>query len=343
MGCFAEYTVAEAAYVGRIPEALTFSQAAPILCAGVTTYKALKETECKPGNWVAILGACGGLGHVGCQYAKAMGLKVCAVDFGADKGEYALKTLGCDGFVDVQGKSQDQIVAAVKEACDGVGAHGSVILAPRPEAYQQGVDMLRPMGFAVGIALPPGSFPVDIFTLILHRKTVRGSIVGTRKDLNDCLKIAGDGKVKCTIEERKLEDINDVLEAMAKGKIKGRCVLRVAPAQLLPSRRSARPKSAAGGFRPLRTFVEVSLSQVTPGHAPRCLHFSGMSRAVFEFLRFLAPGRKAFGLWPGEGARRRFCLGGTARSPSRQLNCVTHQVLKQHFGFKSCRAQRPVQ
>lgn len=115
------------------------------------------------------------------------------------------------------------------------------------------------------------------------------------------------------------------------------------PTQLLPSRRSARPKSAAGGFRALRTFVEVSLSQVTPGHAPRCLHFSGMSRAVFEFLRFLAPGRKAFGLWPGEGARRRFCLGGTARSPSRQLNCVTHQVLKQHFGFKSCRAQRPVQ
>merc|ERR1711982_232819 len=106
MGCFAEYTVAEAAYVGRIPEALTFSQAAPILCAGVTTYKALKETECKPGNWVAILGACGGLGHVGCQYAKAMGLKVCAVDFGADKGEYALKTLGCDGFVDVQGRAR---------------------------------------------------------------------------------------------------------------------------------------------------------------------------------------------------------------------------------------------
>ena len=215
--------------MGRIPETLSFSQAAPILCASVTTYKALKETEAKPGQWVAILGACGGLGHVGCQYAAAMGLKVCAVDFGDDKKDYALNTLGCNAFVDVKGKSQEQIVAAVKEACDGVGAHGSIILAPRPEAYQQGVDMLRPMGFAVGIALPPGSFPVDIFTMILHRKTIRGSIVGTRKDLNDCLTIAGSGKVKCTVAERKLEEVDAVLNEMEAGKIKGRCVLRICP------------------------------------------------------------------------------------------------------------------
>merc|ERR1711879_334251 len=135
-----------------------------------------------------------------------------------------------------------------------------VILAPRPEAYQQGVDMLRPMGFA----LPPGSFPVDIFTLILHRKTVRGSIVGTRKDLNDCLKIAGDGKVKCTIEERKLEDINDVLEAMAKGKIKGRCVLRVAPdpAFALSPKRSAQE---CGGRVPCLAHSCGGFAE--PGHA----------------------------------------------------------------------------
>jgi len=228
-GCFAEYTVAEAAYVGRIPDKLSFAQAAPILCAGVTTYKALKETEAKPGQWVAIMGACGGLGHVGCQYASAMGLKVCAIDFGPDKRNYALNTLHCDAFVDVQGKSQAEVVEAVKKACGGVGAHGSLILAPKPEAYQQGVDMLRPMGFAVGIALPPGTFPIDIFTLILHRKTVRGSIVGTRKDLNECLAIAGSGKVKCTVTERKLEDVDAVLNDLEAGRIKGRCVLRICP------------------------------------------------------------------------------------------------------------------
>lgn len=228
-GCFAEYTVAEANYVGRIPTGLSFVQAAPILCAGVTTYKAIKETEAKPGQWLAILGACGGLGHVGCQYAKAMGLKVCAIDSGQDKCEYALKTLKCEAAVDIKDKSAEQIVAAVKAACGGAGAHGSIILAPVPAAFRQGVDMLRPMGFAVGIALPPADFSIDIFSMVLERKTVRGSIVGTRKDLNECLTIAGDGKVECTVEERKLEDINQIFDDMVKGQIKGRCVLRIAP------------------------------------------------------------------------------------------------------------------
>jgi len=227
-GCFAEYTVAEAAYVGRIPDSLSFAQASPIVCAGVTTYKALKETEVKPGEWVAIMGACGGLGHVGVQYAMAMGMKVCAVDFGPEKRDYALEVLKCAAYVDVKGKSGEQIVEAVKKATNG-GSHGTVIVAPALEAFRQGVDMLRPMGTAVGIALPPGDFPVDIFSLILHRKTLRGSIVGTRLDLNEALTIAGDGKVICTIEEKKLEDINQIFADLHAGKIKGRVVLRVAP------------------------------------------------------------------------------------------------------------------
>ncbi|CAE8707302.1 unnamed protein product [Polarella glacialis] len=228
-GCFAEYTVAEANYVGRIPDNVSFAQASPLLCAGVTTYKALKETEAKAGQWVAILGACGGLGHVGCQYAQVMGLKVCAIDFGEDKRCYALDGLKCDAYVDVKGKSSQEVVEAVKAACDGVGPHGSIILAPKPEAFRQGLDMLRPMGFAVGVSLPPGEFPVDIFTLILQRKTLRGSIVGTRKDLNESLILAAGGKITCTVEERKMEDINQIFDDMVHGKIKGRCVLRIAP------------------------------------------------------------------------------------------------------------------
>jgi len=228
-GCFAEYTVCEANYVGKIPDSVSFAQASPLLCAGVTTYKALKETEAKPGQWVAIIGACGGLGHVGVQYAKAMGLKVCAIDFGAEKKSYALEKLGAEAYVDIKDKKGEEIVAEVKKVCGGMGPHGALILAPSPDAFRQGVDMLRPMGFAVGIALPPADFPVDIFSLILHRKTIRGSIVGTRKDMNECLQIAGDGKVTCTVEERKLEEINEIFDDMSKGKIKGRCVLRFAP------------------------------------------------------------------------------------------------------------------
>lgn len=231
-GCFAEYTVAKAGYVGVIPDALSFSQAAPLLCAGVTTYKALKETGVKPGQWVAILGACGGLGHVGVQYARAMGMKVCALDT-PDKESYALADLKADAFVGISrdGKflSSEEVVAAVQAACDGVGAHGSMCLAPAQAAFRQAVDMLRPLGTMVGIALPPGEFSIDIFTWILHRKTVRGSIVGTRQDLNECLGIAADGKVECTVSERKLEEINAVFEELQSGKIKGRAVLRIAP------------------------------------------------------------------------------------------------------------------
>jgi len=226
-GCFAEYTLAEANYVGRIPDNLSFAQAAPILCAGVTTYKALKETEVKPGQWVAILGACGGLGHVACQYAIAMGMKVVAIDLGEEKKKYALETLGCKAYVDIRDKSSTEIVDAVKTASDGAGVHGSVVLAPVRAAFRQGVDMLRPLGTAVGIALPPGDFPVDIFSLVLERKTVRGSIVGTRKDLNESLKIASDGGIVCTVEERRLDDINETMEDLASGKIKGRVVLRL--------------------------------------------------------------------------------------------------------------------
>lgn len=229
-GCFAEYTVAKADYVGKIPESVPFAQASPILCAGVTTYKGLKETEVKPGQWVAILGASGGLGHVAVQYAHAMGMRVCAVDFGADRVQYCLDTLKAEAAVDAKGLDSAGIVAAVKGACGGEGAHGSLILAPKTESFRQGVDMLRPLGTAVGISLPPGEFSVDLFTLILHRKTIRGSIVGTREDLNECLDIAAQpGKIECTVQERKLEEINQIFDEMQSGKIKGRVVLRIAP------------------------------------------------------------------------------------------------------------------
>jgi alcohol dehydrogenase, propanol-preferring len=228
-GCFAEYTVAQASYVGRIPDNVSFAQASPILCAGVTTYKGLKESEVKEGQWVAILGACGGLGHVGCQYAMSMGMKVCAVDFGEDKRSYAIESLKCRAYVDIKGKSNDEVVKAVKEACDGLGPHGALVLAPSTDAFRQAVDMIRPLGFVVGISLPPGDFDVDIFSLILHRKSVRGSIVGTRKDLNEALAIAAGGKVTCTVTERKFEDINTIFHEMEQGKIRGRCVLRIAP------------------------------------------------------------------------------------------------------------------
>lgn len=217
-GSFAEYAVAQSDYLGRIPRNLSFVDAAPILCAGVTTYKGLKMTETRPGEWVVISGA-GGLGHVAIQYAKAMGLHVAAVDLGPEKMALARK-LGAEITIDA--KTQDPAKEIQKQIG---GAHGVLVTAVSPIAFKQAVGMLRRGGTCVLNGLPPGEFPVSIFDVVLNGYTIRGSIVGTRLDLEEALAFAGEGKVKATIEILPLESINEVFSRLKKGQINGRVVL----------------------------------------------------------------------------------------------------------------------
>ena len=217
-GSFAEYAVAQADYLGRIPRNLSFVDAAPILCAGVTTYKGLKMTETRPGEWVVISGA-GGLGHVAIQYAKAMGLHVATVDLGPEKMALARK-LGAEITIDA--KTQDPAKEIQKQIG---GAHGVLVTAVSPIAFKQAVGMLRRGGTCVLNGLPPGEFPVSIFDVVLNGYTIRGSIVGTRLDLEEALAFAGEGKVKATIEILPLESINEVFSRLKKGQINGRVVL----------------------------------------------------------------------------------------------------------------------
>jgi propanol-preferring alcohol dehydrogenase len=220
-GSFAEYALGQADFLGRIPDQLSLVDAGPILCAGVTTYKGLKETEVRPGEWVVISGV-GGLGHIAIQYAVAMGLHVVAVDVGEKKLELARK-LGAHIAVDARAEDparriQDEIG----------GAHGVLVTAVSPIAFKQAVGMLRRRGTCVLTGLPPGEFPVSIFDVVLSRYTLRGSIVGTRKDLEEALAFAAEGKVKATIEQVPLESINDVLTRLREGKVNGRVVLNIA-------------------------------------------------------------------------------------------------------------------
>lgn len=217
-GSFAQYALGQADYLGRIPKGLSFVDAAPILCAGVTTYKGLKMTETKPGEWVVISGA-GGLGHVAIQYAKAMGLHVAAVDLGPEKMALARK-LGAEITIDA--KTQDPAKEIQKQIG---GAQGVLVTAVSPIAFKQAVGMLRRGGTCVLNGLPPGEFPVSIFELVLNGHTIRGSIVGTRLDLEESLAFAADGKVKATIETLPLESINDVFSRLKKGQVNGRVVL----------------------------------------------------------------------------------------------------------------------
>lgn len=219
-GSFAQYALAQADYLGRIPENLTFVDAAPILCAGVTTYKGLKETETRPGEWVVISGI-GGLGHVAIQYARAMGLRVAAVDLGPEKIALARK-LGAEIVVDA--KTQDPAVEIQKLIG---GAQGVLVTAVSTIAFKQAIGMLRRGGTCVLNGLPPGEFPISIFDVVLNRYTIRGSIVGTRLDLEEALTFAADGHVKATIETQPLESINDVLARLKSGHVNGRVVLQI--------------------------------------------------------------------------------------------------------------------
>jgi alcohol dehydrogenase, propanol-preferring len=219
-GGFAEYVLADPNYVGHLPDRLDWEPAAPILCAGVTVYKGLKETDTKPGDTVVISGI-GGLGHIAVQYAKAMGLNVIAVDISDDKLALA-QEMGAKATINA--KTADPI-AEVKALCGG--AQGVLVTAVSPHAFNQGLGMLAKRGTMSLVGLPPGSFELDIFSTVLMRKTIRGSIVGTRLDLAECLQFAGVGKVKVHYSVEPLENINNIFGRMRDNKIDGRVVMKI--------------------------------------------------------------------------------------------------------------------
>jgi len=220
-GTYAEYVLAKADYVGHLPAGADLEQIAPILCAGVTTYKGLKETEAKAGEWVAISGI-GGLGHVAVQYAKAMGFNVAALDI--DEAKLALaKSLGADLTVDC--RDPNAVKGLVKQT--GGGAHGVLVTAVSTAAFGQAIGIVRRKGTIVLNGLPPGDFPTPVLPVVLKRITLRGSIVGTREDLAEALAFAADGKVAAQVGVEPLDAVNDVFERMERGAINGRVVLRL--------------------------------------------------------------------------------------------------------------------
>jgi propanol-preferring alcohol dehydrogenase len=218
-GGFAEYIIADPNYVAHVPAGLAPTEAAPLVCAGITTYKGIKETEAKPGEWVAISGV-GGLGHLAVQYAKAMGLFVAGIDIDDGKLDHA-RRLGADLVINA--RNGDPAATLKKET--GGGAHGVLITAPSLIAFKQGVGMTRKHGTCVLVGLPPGEFPVPLFDVVANCITIRGSFVGTRNDMAETLAFAAAGKVKADIELQPLSAINQVFERLEHGDVPSRVVL----------------------------------------------------------------------------------------------------------------------
>jgi propanol-preferring alcohol dehydrogenase len=218
-GGFAEYLLGDPNYVAHIPAGLDAKLAAPLICAGITTYKGIKVTEARAGEWIVISGA-GGLGHLAIQYAKIMGLQVCAVDIDDDKLALA-KQMGADLVVNAKHPAS---VEAVKKGTSG-GAHGVLITAPSIGAFKQGVAMTRKRGTCVLVGLPPGDFPVPLFDVVANCITIRGSFVGNREDMAETLAFAAEGRVKADIELEPLSAINGIFGRLKEGKVAGRVVI----------------------------------------------------------------------------------------------------------------------
>jgi propanol-preferring alcohol dehydrogenase len=189
----------------------------------VTAYKAIKESECKCGDFIVIIGAAGGIGHLAIQYARAMGLRVIAVDVGQERLDYC-QSLGAELALDY---SQEETVPNMILEFTKGGAHAVINFAAYPAAYDLAIKCARRKGFVVLVAMPAGNtVPLDVTHIILHRITVRGSIIGTREDMREAIEFARRGLVKCNIVIRSLEEINEVIQDVLENRIIGRVVLQ---------------------------------------------------------------------------------------------------------------------
>lgn len=223
-GSFQQYAIAKAAIVARIPKECDLEAVSPILCAGITVYRGLKESGCKPGDSIAIVGAGGGLGSLAVQYAKAMGLHPIAID-GGDEKRALTKKLGATAFVDFM--SSKDIVADVKATTpDGQGPAAALLVAVQEKPFQQAAAYVRSKGVVVCIGLPPDAkISNPVFDTVIRMIQFKGSYVGNRADTAEALDFYRRGLIHVPYKTVGLSELQGVFDLMEAGKIAGRYVV----------------------------------------------------------------------------------------------------------------------
>lgn len=216
-GGFAEFVKAKASHTARIPDSLTLEEVAPLFCAGLTVYKAIKSSGIQPGELLAVCGV-GGLGHLAIQIAKARGMRVAALDIADDKLELA-KECGADLAIHaVTGNPRKALRSAG-------GAHVVMVCSGSKAAYEMALGCVRKGGTLVAVGMPPEPIPVSAVTLVAGELRIIASAVGTREDMRELLDLAAKGGIKCRFETKPLAEANAVLQRMKSGEITGRVVL----------------------------------------------------------------------------------------------------------------------
>ncbi len=217
-GGFAEYMIAPATHASKLPDSLSMEQAAPLLCAGLTVYRAIKMAGVQAGQRVAVFGA-GGLGHLGIQIVKAMGCQVFALDVSDEKLEFA-KSMGADTTINVTTEAN-----VPKKMRSLGGAHVAIVTSASPAGYEMAVRCLRKGGTMAVVGMANDPFKLSAVSLISGETKIVASAVGTRDDLRELFELVTTSPIRCTIETRPLDGIVEAFADLKKGAVKGRIVL----------------------------------------------------------------------------------------------------------------------
>jgi propanol-preferring alcohol dehydrogenase len=216
-GGYAEFVKAPATHALKIPDGLSALEAAPLFCAGLTVFRALKGARMVAGQRLAVFGV-GGLGHLAVQFGRAFGVEVTAIDISEDKLELA-RTLGA---VDTLNAATTDVVKQLRRKG---GVHVSLVTSAAKAAYDTAFSGLRPTGTLLVVGLPGENICFPPILMAAREVRIHASTVGTRQELREVLSIAAAGQVRCQVVARPLAQANEVLDQLRKGQVSGRIVL----------------------------------------------------------------------------------------------------------------------
>jgi alcohol dehydrogenase, propanol-preferring len=218
-GGYAEFTNAPASHVVKIPDTLSSEQAAPLLCAGVTIHRALKQSKIRAGQRLAVFGV-GGLGHIAIQIGRAAGAEVTAIDISEEKLKLA-KSLGAARTLNAATSK------VVKELRNAGGVHVALVASAAKSAYDTAFACVRPTGTLLAVGLPAQDISFPAIMMAAGEIQIKASSVGTREDLREVLAMGAAGIVHCQVTARPLADVQEVLAQLSRGEVSGRIVLRL--------------------------------------------------------------------------------------------------------------------
>jgi propanol-preferring alcohol dehydrogenase len=216
-GGYAEFVKAPETHALKIPDGLSALEAAPLFCAGLTVYRALKGAGIVPGQRLAVFGI-GGLGHLAVQLGRALDAEVTAIDISPEKLELA-RSLGASDALNAA------TTDAVKQLRRKGGVHVSLVTSAAKAAYDTAFSCLRPTGTLLVVGLPAENICFPPFLMAVREARIHASTVGTRQDLREVLAMAGAGKIRCHVVARPLSQANEALDLLRKGQVTGRIVL----------------------------------------------------------------------------------------------------------------------